>query len=188
METRNIFFIGKPGCGKGTQAKLLSEKTGWPTFGSGDEFRKMAKEDSALGHKVKEENDAGILQPHWLAMYIYLKALFSISENQSAIFDGFNRKIPEAELVISSLKWLNRPFTTIHIVISDNEAMKRLAIRGLESDRVDDHFVPERLKEFNKFTQDAIGLFRDAGSLIEINGEQPREQIAADIQKALGLA
>ena len=26
---RTIFFIGKPGCGKGTQARLLSEATGW---------------------------------------------------------------------------------------------------------------------------------------------------------------
>src|SRR3989344_2873926 len=110
METRTIFFIGKPGCGKGTQAKLLSEKTGWPVFGSGQEFRKIAEESTHVGKKVKQEIDAGILSPPWFAMYLYQKALFSVQEGQSVIFDGFNRKVPEAELVVDSLKWLGRPF------------------------------------------------------------------------------
>ena len=188
METRTIFFVGKPGCGKGTQAKLLSEATGWPIFGSGDEFRKIAKEDTAVGRKVKSEIDAGLLAPHWFAMYIYQKALFSLAENQNVIFDGFNRKIPEAELIVDSLTWLGRPFQVLNIVISDEEAMKRLAIRGQRSDRVDDNFVPERLKEYNKYTTDAIAVFREKHGIIEINGEQTREKIAEDIRAALKLA
>jgi adenylate kinase len=188
MDTRTIFFLGKPGCGKGTQAKLLAEKTGWPIFGSGDQFRKIATEDTAVGRKIKEEIDAGLLSPPWFAMYLYQKALFSISEDQSAIFDGFNRKVPEAELIVSSLSWLSRPYEILNIVISDEEVMKRLAIRGQSSDRIDDKFVPERLKEYNKYTKDAIEIFRKAGVLIEINGEQTREAIATDIQKALHIA
>jgi adenylate kinase len=188
METRTIFFVGKPGCGKGTQAKLLAEKTGWPIFGSGDEFRKIAKEESAVGRKVKSEIDAGLLAPPWFAMYLYQKALFSVPESQSAIFDGFNRKIPEAELIVSSLSWLERPFEILNIAISDEVVMQRLALRGQSSDRVDDRFVPERLKEYEKYTKDAIEIFRKAGHLIEINGEQTPEAIALDIQKALGTA
>ena len=71
MDTHTIFFIGKPGCGKGTQAKLLSEITGWSTYSSGDLFRAIAKEESPAGRKVKEENDAGTLTAA-LVRYVFI--------------------------------------------------------------------------------------------------------------------
>src|SRR3989344_117984 len=100
MKKRTIFFVGKPGCGKGVQTNLLSLATGWPVYASGDVFRSIAQEDTPVGKKVREENYAGVLQPYWLAMYLFLKTLFSIPENSSAIFDGFSRKGPEAELIV----------------------------------------------------------------------------------------
>ena len=78
MEARTIFFIGKPGCGKGTQAKLLSHISGWKVISSGSQFRAIAAEDTPVGRKVKSEIDTGFLSPHWFAMYLYLKALFSV--------------------------------------------------------------------------------------------------------------
>ena len=187
METRTVFFIGKPGCGKGTQAKLLSERTGWPIFSAGKEFRKIAEETTLVGKKIKQEIDAGLLAPPWFAMYLYQKALFSVNEGQGIIFDGFNRKAQEAELIRESLLWLNRSFVVFNIIISDEEAAKRVSLRKLASDRVDEDFVPERLKEYNKFTKDAIELFRQSGKLIDIHGEQTPDEVAADIQKALNL-
>jgi adenylate kinase len=184
-QTKTIFFIGKPGCGKGTQAKLLSEHTGWPVFGSGQQLRAIASEPTHLGRKVKEEIDAGMLSPHWFVMYLYQRALFSIDDQQSAIFDGFNRKVPEAELTIASHKWLGRPFQVIEVVISDEEALKRIAIRREQLNRADDQFVPERLKEYEKFTKDAIVVFEREGVLIKVDGERPPEIIAEDIRQVL---
>src|SRR3989344_1712249 len=103
MEARTIFFLGKPGCGKGTQAKMLAEHAGWPMFASGKLLRELAREDAPVGKKLAEQLASGTLSPHWLAMHLYLKSLFSIPHGTSAIFDGFNRKIPEAELIIESL-------------------------------------------------------------------------------------
>jgi len=186
-DTRTIFFIGKPGCGKGTQAKLLSEKTGWPVFGSGQEFRKIAEEPTHVGKKVKQEIDAGILSPPWFAMYLYQKALFSVQEGQSVIFDGFNRKVPEAELIVASLKWLGRPFAILEIKVSDEEVQKRLALRKNIEGRMDDSVIDERLKEYREYTEPAIEVFRKAGTLIEINGEQTPEEIAVDVRKVLNI-
>jgi adenylate kinase len=187
MELQTIFFIGKPGSGKGTQAQLLAEKTGWPVFGSGKEFRKISEEPTLVGKKVKEEMEAGLLSPPWFAMYLYQQALFSLPEGQSAIFDGFNRKVQEAQLVRDSLTWLGRPFLVFNIVISDEEAIKRIGLRKLAFDRADDDFVPERLNEYNKFTKDAIEIFRREGKLAEVNGEQTPGEVAADICAALKL-
>lgn len=187
MDTRTIFFIGKPGCGKGTQAKLLSEKTGWPVFASGDLFRKIASEDTPVGRKVREENHVGILQPHWFAMYLFLKTLFSVPEGASVIFDGFSRKVPEAELVVNSLQWLGRPFSVLYLRVSDEEIRRRLSLRKDVEGRADDSFVDKRLEEYHTYTDPCVELFRKAGVLIEINGEQTREAIAADINAALKI-
>ncbi len=187
METRTIFFIGKPGCGKGTQAKLLAEKTGWPVFSSGNLFRSFAVKDTPVGRKTKEVDVKGLLQPPWFAMYLYLDSLFSISEGQSVIFDGFNRRVPEAELVIDSLKWLDRPFLILDIRVSDEEVRRRLALRKEIEGRADDTVVDERLKEYYEHTEPAIEIFRKADIVIEINGEQSHEGIAEDIRTALAL-
>lgn len=186
-DTRMIFFIGKPGCGKGTQAKLLSEKTGWRTISAGDQFRAIASEDTPLGRKVKSEVDAGLLTPHWLATYLYLKVFFSLPGDASAIFDGFNRKASEAEIVIESLAWLARPFSILDIRVSDEEVRRRLALRKEVEGRADDSAVDMRLKEYREHSEPVIDMFRKAGMLIEINGEQSPEKVAADIRAALNV-
>jgi adenylate kinase len=187
METRTIFFIGKPGCGKGTQAKLLSERTGWPVLGSGKLFREIATHETPVGKKVKAEIDSGLLAPPWFAMYLYLDSLFSVSDVQSVIFEGFGRKVEETKLIVDSLLWLDRPFSILNIAISDEEMLQRLNIRKQDSGRADDLAIEERLKEYNLYTKDAIEVFRRENVLVDINGEQTREAIAADIAKALDL-
>lgn len=187
MEKRTIFFVGKPGCGKGVQTKLLSTATGWPVYASGDLFRSIAQENTPVGKKVKEENYAGILQPYWFAMYLFLKTLFSVPEDSGAIFDGFSRKVPEAELVVDALKWLDRPFTVLHLRVSDEEIQRRLALRRETDGRADDAFVDKRLEEYRAHTEAAIEVFRKSGHLIEINGEQTPEAIAVDIRAALDI-
>ena len=185
MKSHTIFFIGKPGCGKGTQTRLLAERSGWPVFASGELFREIAKLDTPVGRKVKIENDAGLLAPHWFAMYLYLKSLFSVTEDMGVIFDGFNRKIPEAELVIDSLKWLNRSFIVLNIHISDDEVRRRLLGRKEIEGREDDSAAEERLKEYYAHTEPSMEVFRATGRLFDLQGEQSRENIAKDILKVL---
>ena len=187
MEPRTIFFIGKPGCGKGTQAKLLADVTGWKVITAGDQFRAIAAEDTPVGHKVKAVNDAGDLQPSWLAMYLFLKSVFTVGVDENIIFDGFSRKVSEAEVIMDALKWIGRSFTMVHIVVSDEEVLSRLTLRKDVEDRADDNAVEERLKEYHEYTEPAIRKFGESGNLIEINGEQTREETAAEIKAALGI-
>ncbi len=187
-KARTIFFVGKPGCGKGTQAKLLAEKTGWTIISAGEKFRDLATKNTPVGRKVKTENDAGLLQPYWLATYLYLKELFALPDNSPIIFDGFNRKVLEAELVLESLKWLGRSFSIVYIDVSDEEVRHRLNERKKVSGRADDFAPEERLKEYYEHTEKAIEIFRDAEVLIEVNGEQSFENISKEINTALSLS
>lgn len=188
-DIKTVFFIGKPGSGKGTQAKRLAEKTGWTILASVSQLRAVAKEDTLVGRKIRDELAKGILVPHWFAMYLYQKALFSVPEDTSIIFDGFNRKVQEAELNIASLEWIGRPFHVVNIEVSDEEVERRLIGRAQTSGRSDDKqdVVEERLQEYAEHTMKALEIFRAKGVLIDINGEQTPDEVAADIVKALGL-
>jgi adenylate kinase len=190
MDVKTILFIGKPGCGKDTQAELLSKATGWPVISAGDQFRALALEDTLLGHKVKREVEAGELAPDWLAMHLYLKSLFELPEDASIIFDGFSREVSQAKLITKSLTWLERPFTVVAINVSDETVRARLGKRGEVSGRVDDstEVVEERLKEYYAATEPAISYFREQGNLIEIDGEPPILEIAERVRAALSLA
>ncbi len=187
MKPQTIFFIGKPGCGKGTQAKILSEKTKWNIIASGEQFRSIATEDTPIGNKIKSEIDAGVLAPHWFAVYLYLKSLFDVGGDSSIIFDGFNRKEQEAKLVVDSLVWLGRSFTVINLVVSDEEVRRRLIERKDVEHRADDDAIEERLKEYYEYTEPAIQIFRNKSNFVEINGEQITEKITDDIISALRL-
>lgn len=187
METKTIFFIGKPGSGKGDQARILSEKTGWKVITAGEQFRAISSENTPVGQKMKSEMNAGLLLPSWLPMYLLLKNLFSLSADESVIFDGFCRKVPESELVIEALKWIGRPFSMVHLVVSDEELKHRLELRKGNEGRADDNVVDERLKEYRTYTEPAIEKMRESGNLIEVNGEGTREAIAENISEVLNI-
>lgn len=188
-EPKTVFFIGKPGSGKGTQAKLLAERTGWTILASGAQFRAIAEEDTVVGRRVKEDLAKGLLMPHWFAMYLYQRALFSVPEGTSIIFDGFNRKVEEAELNVATLEWIGRPFTVLNVEVSDEEVSKRLEGRAQVSGRSDDRqdAVDERLEEYQSHTMKALKIFRAKGVLIDINGEQTPDAVFADVCAALNV-
>lgn len=186
MGAKVVFFIGKPGCGKGTQARLLSEQTGWQVFSSGKLFRAIAEEDTFAGRKSKKELAEGLLMPHWFAMYLYLKKLFELSDNESAIFDGFNRKEDEAKLIMDSMRWLGRDYQVINIEVSDKAVQERLLKRYEAEKRDDDLSVDMRLIEYRTYTEPTLEIFKEAGVLYNINGEETPEEIAKKVREVVG--
>lgn len=186
-DTRTIFFLGKPGCGKGTQANILSKRTQWPVISAGAQLRKIATEDSFLGHKIKKEIDAGMLVPPWFATYLYQKALFVISDTQSVIFDGFNRRPEETQLVVDSLSWIERSFSVINLVISDELVWERVKRRSHNEKRADDESIKTRLEEYYTYTDKALEIFRTEGVLIDIDGAQEPDVVAESVATAIQI-
>ena len=52
-----IIMLGAPGAGKGTQAKMISDKYGIPHISTGDIFRANIKNGTELGKKAKNYMD-----------------------------------------------------------------------------------------------------------------------------------
>ncbi len=187
METHTIFFIGKPGCGKGTQAKLLSDATGWPVVSMSGGLREITATGGVVGHQLKKAMDAGLLTPYWFASYVYLKILFGIPEGGNVIFDGTSRTLPEAEIITESLTWLGRPFHIFYLSVPDEEIHKRINLRKEKEARRDDHVIHKRLEEYYANTEEAINLYRTTGMLTEIDGHRPPEIIAKEVEFILKI-
>lgn len=189
MQKPIVFFIGKPGSGKGTQAELLAKATGWPVVGSSGGLREIIATGSGVGRKLKEVMDSGALVPYWVVSYVYLKTLFGISEDDAVIFDGTSRTKPEAEVVAESLKWIGRPFYIFHLTVPDEEVHTRIALRKETSGRADDHpdVVANRLKSYYESTEGAVEYLRGQGIVTEIDGHRPIEVIAEEVRNILGV-
>ncbi len=187
METKTVFFVGKPGCGKGTQADLLAKATGWPVVSTSSGLRALVAEDGAVGRKLQETMDSGILTPYWMASYVYLKSLFATSENGAVIFDGTGRTLPEAHIVHDSLLWIGKQFVIFHLKVSDEEVKKRIELRKATAGRADDHMVDKRLEEYYANTGPAIDYYRETGILMEIDGERSPEAIAEEVRRILDI-
>jgi adenylate kinase family enzyme len=133
--------------------------------------------------------DSGSLTPYWVASYVYLKTLFSLSDDSTIIFDGTSRTLAETKIVADSLKWIGRPFFIFHLTVPDEEVHGRIALRRENGTRVDDHpdALAIRLKAYYEDTDGAINYLRDAGMLTEIDGHRPPEAIAAEVKGILNL-
>ena len=58
-----IVMLGAPGAGKGTQARLISEKYSIPQISTGDIFRANIRDNTELGQRAKSYMDKGLLVP-----------------------------------------------------------------------------------------------------------------------------
>lgn len=61
-----LIFLGPPGAGKGTQAKVLADFLQVPHISTGDILRQAITDQTALGVKAQEYMDKGDLVPDQL--------------------------------------------------------------------------------------------------------------------------
>ena len=90
-------FVGPPGAGKGTQAKILVETLGIPQISTGDMMRSERASGSDLGQKFDSYMKDGKLVPDALVLELFEKRLKQSDASDGAIFDGFPRTVAQAE-------------------------------------------------------------------------------------------
>jgi adenylate kinase len=189
MEVKTFLMMGRPGSGKGTQAKLLATNIGADIYSSGNRLREMARGQGFVAQKIKSVIDEGGLLPAWFSSHLFVDTLLAREPGDPIVFEGACRREEEARAFGQTAKWLERPYRAIFLNINDAEVEKRLAERRMVQGRADDasDTVSERLREYEDNTAHAVEYFRSQNVLIEINGEQPVEAVHNDILKALNL-
>jgi adenylate kinase len=92
-----IVLLGPPGAGKGTQAKLLSQKLGLAHISSGDLFRENLEKRTDLGILAQEYMQRGDLVPDDVTIAMIRERMRKTDCAKGAILDGFPRTVPQAE-------------------------------------------------------------------------------------------
>lgn len=190
MSPQTFILIGRSGCGKGTQSKLIQEylKKTDPAretlyVQTGAEFREFIKGQSTTQKLSKEIYDKGGFQPEFLAVFMWTNVLVNkYTANEHLIMDGAPRKYHEAGVMdsIFSFYRLIKPHV-VYIDISKDEARKRLLARK----RVDD--VPKeieaRLGWFDIEVLPTLDFFKNNPdyNYLVINGEQSPEDVYKEI-------
>ncbi len=126
----SIVLLGAVGVGKGTQAKKLVEALKVPQISTGDILRAEVQTQTELGIKVQEIMGRGELVADDLLIAIVRSRLKKQDTARGAIFDGFPRTIPQADVLEQLVLEEGMPApVVISIEVPDEEIVERLASR-----------------------------------------------------------
>ena len=182
--------MGRSGCGKGTQAKLLMERLAKESpehaiyyLETGQKFRDFLNAPYHASELAKKSMDAGERQPDFLAIYMWSHLLVeNMKGDEHLVMDGTPRSLLEAQALGTALTFFNRPDARIiHINISRQEAEARLRARGRGDDA--ESGIQKRLDWFDRDVMPAIEYYRSHPEyhLYEVNGEQEIEAVQAEL-------
>ncbi len=127
---KGIIFLGPPGAGKGTQAKMIVDRYGIPQISTGDMLRQAVKEGTELGKKAKEYMDRGDLLPDEVVIGIVRDRLAKPDCDGGFILDGFPRTIPQADSLENVVEELGKKIGyVVSLEVDDGELIDRLSGR-----------------------------------------------------------
>lgn len=123
-------LLGAPGAGKGTQAKMLTEKFKIPQISTGDILRKAVADGTPLGKEAKVIMEQGGLVPDKIVLGLVEERIKQPDCQNGFILDGFPRNTAQAEALDKLLSGMNAPLTVaLNIDVDRGELMKRLTGR-----------------------------------------------------------
>lgn len=210
-----LILFGAPGVGKGTQAKILSDKFSIPHISTGDILREAAKNGTPMGLEAKKLMNAGQLVPDEIMVEIIRETLAEERCKNGFILDGYPRTTAQAESLNRLFKRLNiSDYALICLEANDEEVVKRLTARRackvckaifslseIENDvhcpicgaensfyqRKDDteEVIRTRLEVFHSSTKPVKNFYGSENKLLEINGLNSIEEVTDEIIKGL---
>jgi adenylate kinase len=169
----HVVFLGPPGSGKGTQAKLLAERLGVPDIATGEMLRTAVIEGTPLGGKVKAVMESGDLVPDDLMIDLMRERIAAPDAADGFVLDGFPRTVDQALALEQILNGNEKAVSVVvSLVVPEAVLIDRLAGRSDTEHRTDDRrdTVLERLKVYHEKTEPLIDFYRRRDLLTEVDG------------------
>jgi len=186
----NLVLFGPPGAGKGTQAKILTEKRGLPQLSTGDMLRAAIAAGTPLGLACKVLMDKGALVPDETVVGIIANRYDQPDCANGAVFDGFPRTIAQAEALDEMLAERGRKIDLVLELKVDDAALlarveSRIAAGGPV--RADDNpeTLKKRLEVYYKSTAPLLGYYGGQGKLKTLDGMAPIGDVTGQIADIL---
>ncbi|SHK37917.1 adenylate kinase [Thermocrinis minervae] len=205
-----LVFLGPPGAGKGTQAKMLSQECGFLHVSTGDLLREAVKNGTPLGQKAKEYMDRGELVPDELIIAL-IEEVFP-KDNKGVILDGFPRTVKQALALDEFLKKHSKElYRVIFFDAKDEVIVERLSGRrvcskcgavyhikfnppkvegvcdicgGTLIQREDDKedVVRRRLEVYRAQTKELIDFYKKRGILYSLDASKSMQEIYEELK------
>jgi adenylate kinase len=206
--------MGAPGAGKGTQAKLLEQRTRAVHVSTGDMLRAAVGADTALGHEARSYMDRGLLVPDEVMIGLIAERLAATDCGPGFILDGFPRTVPQARALDTLLRTTGQSLDAVlHIALPQEVAVERLAGRRLcrgcgtiaqktgqgdppsrcarcggpliQRDDDREETVRRRMEVYARETAPVLEHYRNAGLLREVSGTGTPEDVFGRLVKSL---
>jgi adenylate kinase len=204
-----LIFLGPPGAGKGTQAKILQERFGVKQISTGDILREHRDKATELGKSAEGFMRSGALVPDEIIIRMIEAELDTLSDG--FIMDGFPRTVAQAQAFDSMLQRKNialdgavlfradRPTLVTRLTArwtnprtgkTYNAITKPPRVSGIDDEdggplvqREDDkpETVSKRLDVYERQTTPLIDYYRGSGKLLEVNALAPVPAVTDEI-------
>jgi adenylate kinase len=206
-----VAIMGAPGAGKGTQARLLAQRTGTPHVSTGDILRQAGAAGTKLGREASTYMDKGQLVPDQVVVGIVAERLQGPDCAQGFILDGFPRTVAQAKALVALGQRLT---AVVELAVPREELVQRLTGRrvcrscgtmfhvtftppqkpghcdrcgGELFQREDDleQTIRHRMDVYSAQTAPVLGYYRDAGLLREVSGTGGPDEVFGRVVASL---
>ena len=191
---KNFVIIGPPGAGKGTQAKLISEKLGLIHISTGDLIREEQAKDTKIGKLATQLIDRGNYLPDNIVIEMVKQKVIDNQNANGFIFDGFPRTVYQAKTLDMFLNMRKTPINKVFLMRVEIDVIKkRIAERAEKENRPDDQpdVIKTRIETYNKQTTPVVSYYKDGylfaanRGVIEIDANKLKETVFEEIEAVI---
>ena len=183
-----MLIIGPPGSGKGTQAERICGELGIVAISTGDIFRANVKGETPLGLEAKKYMDNGDFVPDSVTNRMVRDRLAQSDVAEGFLLDGYPRTSPQVDELDDILASAEVSLdVVVQLTAADEELVKRLLGRALETGRSDDteDVIRHRLDLYREQTEVVVSRYAERGILANVDGLGEMDDVAARIMEAI---
>lgn len=211
--TGAVVFLGPPGAGKGTQARLVARHLQIPHVSTGGLFRENVEKGTSLGLLAKACMDRGELISDDVVNEMVRQRLGKPDCEKGFLLDGYPRTLAQADALKEMLRQRRcGPPVVVNLGVSYNVIVNRLGGRricpvcqrtynlvsqpprndsvcdddgGSLQQRPDDReeAIRERLSAYEAQTAPLIEYYKKEGRFYEVNADRSPQQITDELMQ-----
>ena len=188
---KKIVLLGPPGCGKGTQSKILVNKFSFFQLSTGDLLREQTtNKNSPYGKEISDIMERGDLVTDEIVINLIINKVINLKD-KNLIFDGFPRNLNQAMVLDQSLKEISIELDyailfEVDFKILEERIQNRIA-ESVDVKRSDDNLetLLKRIEVYKNNTLPIVDFYKKKNILSAINGMESIENVNKEILKII---